>query len=61
MDFINNSNVPKLINYLIVIILCSFIIFISVSLAIESSPMLVKIFGVILVVVFLVALIYFKT
>lgn len=52
-DFINNEKIPRIIRYTIVCLLCSFIIFLGVSISINSELLFGKIFGIILSIVFL--------
>lgn len=57
-DFINNKKIPKLIRYIFVLLLCGFIIFLGLSIVINSELLSGKIFGIILSLVFLIILIY---
>ena len=57
-DLINNSKVPKIIRYLIVTILCLFIIFLGVSCSISSPFIFGKIFGIVLAIIFFIIEIY---
>ena len=56
-DFINNKKIPKLIRYIFVLLLCGFIIFLGLSIVINSELLSGKIFGIILSLVFLIILI----
>lgn len=57
-DLINNSKVSKILRYIIVIILCSFIIILGISCIINSPFILVNIFGIRIVIIFLIIGIY---
>ena len=57
-ELINNPKIPKWVRFLIVGIVCGLVIFLGVMLAIKSSMLIGKIFGGLLVVVFLAAAIY---
>lgn len=53
-DLINNPRVPKILRYVIVTILCLFVIFLGVSSTINSPFIWGKIFGTILAIAFLI-------
>lgn len=53
-DLINNNKVPKIIRYLIVILICGFIIFLGVFVGINSELLWGKIFGFVLAIVSLI-------
>ena len=57
-DLINNSKIPKSIRFLIILILCSFIIFLGIILGLKSPFILGNVFGFLLALAFLVILIY---
>lgn len=57
-DIINNSKVPKFIRYGMVVGICLFVIFLGFCLAINSFFILGRIFGSVLIIVFLVIGIY---
>ena len=57
-DLINNPKIPKWLRDIIVTIVCGFVIFLGVMLAIKSPMLIGKIFGVVLSVLFFAAAIY---
>lgn len=57
-DLINNPKIPKWLRYIIVTIVCGFVIFLGVMLAIKSPMLIGKIFGVVLSILFFAAAIY---
>ena len=57
-DLINNKKIPKVLRYILVLVLCLFIIFIGISLIINSSLIVGKIFGGALSAIFIVLLCY---
>lgn len=57
-DLLNNSKAPKLIRYIIVCIICAFIISLGIILALKSPLKLGKIFGIFLSIIFLIIGIY---
>ena len=57
-DLINNKKIPKVLRYILVLVLNLFIIFIGISLIIHSSLIVVKIFGGVLSAIFIVLLCY---
>lgn len=57
-EIINDPKVPKIIRYIIVTILCLFIIILGISCAINSPFIWGKIFGIILAIFFLIIGIY---
>ena len=57
-DLINNKKVPKVLRYILVLVLNLFIIFIGISLIILSSLIVGKIFGGFLSDIFIVLLCY---
>ena len=57
-DLINNPKVPKIIRYLIVVIVCAFIIYLGITTFIDSPFIWGKILGIILAIVFLIVGIY---
>ena len=57
-DFINSKKIPKFIRYFIVIILCSFIIFLGIECFICSEMLIGNIFGILLAVLSILSCIY---
>lgn len=57
-DLINNKKIPKVLRYILVLVSCLFIIFIGISLIINSSLIVGKIFGGTLSTIFIVLLCY---
>lgn len=57
-DLINTPKIPKWLRYIIVTIVCGFVIFLGVMLAIKSPMLIGKIFGGVLSVLFFAAAIY---
>ena len=57
-DLINNPKVPKWLRYVIVTLVCGFVIFLGVMLALKSPMLVGKIFGGALSVLFLAAAVY---
>lgn len=57
-ELINNPKIPKWVRFVIVGIVCGLVIFLGVMLTIKSPMLIGKIFGGLLVVVFLAAAIY---
>lgn len=57
-DLINNSKIPKSIRFLIILILCLFVIFLGIILGLKSPFILGNVFGFLLALTFLVILIY---
>ena len=57
-DLINNKKMPKVLRYILVLVLCLFIIFIGISLIINSSLIVGQIFGGALSAIFIVLLCY---
>lgn len=57
-DLINNPKVPKWLRYVIVTLVCGFVIFLGVMLALKSPMPVGKIFGGALSVLFLAAAVY---
>ena len=55
---INNPKAPKWLRYVIVTLVCGFVIFLGVMLALKSPMLIGKIFGGALSVLFLVAAVY---
>lgn len=57
-DLINDEKIPKIIKYIIVCLLCGFIIVLGILMGINSELLFGKIFGIILSIVFLIIGIY---
>lgn len=57
-DLINNKNIPKVVRYILVVLLCTFIIVLGVLLSLKSELLFGKIFGIILTFIFLVMEVY---
>lgn len=57
-DLINNAKVPKIIRYIIVSLVCLFIVFIGIMLAFKSPMVIGKVFGGALSILFLIVWIY---
>lgn len=57
-DLINNPKVLKWLRYVIVTLVCGFVIFLGVMLALKSPMLVGKIFGGALSVLFLAAAVY---
>ena len=57
-DLINNPKVPKWLRYVIVMLVCGFVIFLGIMLAMKSTILVGKIFGGALSVLFLAAAVY---
>ena len=57
-DLINNDNVPKWIRYLLVIAAVAFIVFVGVSVGLNSEFLVGKIFGFLFAITFFVIGIY---
>ncbi len=57
-DLINNPKMPKRLRYLIVTIVCGFVIFIGIMLALKSPMVIGKIFGGVLAALFFAVAIY---
>ena len=57
-DLINNPKVPKWLRYVIVTLVCGFVIFLGVLLALKSPMLICKIFGGALSALFLAAALY---
>ncbi len=57
-DLINNPKVPKWLRYVIVTLVCGFVIFLGVMLALKSPMLVGKIFGGALSVLFLEAAVF---
>ena len=57
-DLINNPKIPKWLRYIIVSVVCGFVIFLGVMLAVKSPMLIGKIFGGILAALFFTAAIY---
>ena len=57
-DLINNKKIPKVLRYILVLVLCLFIILIGISLIIHSPLVVGKIFGGALSTIFIVLLCY---
>ena len=55
---INNPKAPKWLRYVIVTLVCGFVIFLGVMLALKSPMLIGKIFGGALSVLFLAAAVY---
>ena len=57
-DLINNKNIPKVVRYILVVLLCTFIIVLGILLSLKSELLFGKIFGIILTFIFLVMEVY---
>lgn len=57
-DLINNPKIPKWLRYIIVSVVCGFVIFLGAMLAIKSPILIGKIFGGVLSMLFFTAVIY---
>lgn len=57
-DLINNPKVPKWLRYVIVTLVCGFVIFLGVMLALKSPMPVGKIFGGVTALLFLTTAIY---
>lgn len=57
-DLINNKNIPKVVRYILVVLLCTFIIVLGILISLKSELLFGKIFGVILTFIFLVMEVY---
>ena len=57
-DLINNKNIPKVVRYILVILLCTFIIVLGILISLKSELLFGKIFGIILTFIFLVMEVY---
>ena len=57
-DLINNPKVPKWLRYVIVTLVCGFVIFLGVMLALKSPMLVGKIFGGALSVLVLAAAVF---
>ena len=57
-DLINNPKIPKWLRSIIVTIVCGFVIFLGVMLALKSPMLVGKIFGGALSALFLAAAVY---
>ena len=57
-DLINNPKAPKWLRYVIVTLVCGFVIFLGVMLALKSPMLVGKIFGGALSALFLAAAVY---
>lgn len=57
-DLINNKNIPKIVRYILVVLLCTFIIVLGILLSLKSELLFGKIFGIILTFIFLVMKVY---
>ena len=57
-DLIKDEKIPKIIRYIIVTILCAFVIFIGGILLFKSQMIIGKIFGIILAFIFIIIWLY---
>lgn len=57
-DLINTPKIPKWLRYIIVSVVCGFVIFLGAMLAIKSPILIGKIFGGVLSMLFFTAVIY---
>ena len=55
---LNSRRVPKIIKYILIILLCGFVIWIGISVGLSSSMLWGKIFGFALAVVFFIICIF---
>ncbi len=44
-DLLNNKKIPKVVRYLITILICGFVVFLGISCALNSEMLWGKIFG----------------
>lgn len=57
-DLINNPKVPKWLEFVIMAVVCGLLIFLGVLLAINSSELVGRIFGVIMCALFVALVVY---
>lgn len=53
-DLINNPKVPKIIRYIIVLIICGFIVFVGIATSLNSEMLWGKILGFLMVISILI-------
>lgn len=53
-DIINNSKIPKIIRYLIVLLIAGFIVYIGVETGVNSELLWEKAFGFLTAIIFLI-------